>query len=605
MVSARFEPTRITQPGARDVLQRERQPAVEPEGPLMRGRRGRRHAEAPVVVDLRGAEHDPGELAERVRLLVGQPAAAEDPARVRAVRRPRAGEPLGDPVEGLLPGGRLEPARAWVGRAARSGAPGRRARAGAVRPLPHSAPRFTGKSARSTTSTPAAAPARARRFIPHCRAQYGQCVGVAEFCMPSSVRRPCYARDAPVTRRGTRPPRALPRREGRSGAPAADQARGRRRSGAMVAVGRRWLVAVGDARRLPSACRTRVVERTAPRSSGACCVRCHARRRPQGAGPTVTDATGRRRGRRASPPPSGPTGASAGQARRRVRQRGRRAADRDAYLAVAWTAAFSYHGGLRFGLTNSREVTFDDVSLEVTNTKSLRFGKATATTKGARITQKTHQIVTGRRPDPEAGESAAFKVRTRMLRTRPLRGERSPSTADRGRHASRGCAVDQETWAPSSTDPLERRPLETTRSTTDRRSAQPADAQRLSTPVSSAPRNRGSGSNSRVQRRLARREDLPGPAVVPGRVVHGRATPTPYDVDPRRLAQRDRPADVEALADQHRPVHAEDLLGADAGVPGVEPGVVADDPPVRHPVSREIRRASRPARRTPRGCCPR
>ena len=45
-----------------------------------------RHAEAAVVVDLRGAQRDPGELAELVGLLVGQPAAAEAADRVAAVR---------------------------------------------------------------------------------------------------------------------------------------------------------------------------------------------------------------------------------------------------------------------------------------------------------------------------------------------------------------------------------------------------------------------------------------------------------------------------------------------------------------------------------------
>lgn len=70
--------------------------------------------------------------------------------------------------------------------------------AGAVRPLPHSAPRFTGKSARSLTSTvPSGAGVR---FIPHCRAQYGQCVGVAEFGMSLSVLRPCYAGEGPLLR---------------------------------------------------------------------------------------------------------------------------------------------------------------------------------------------------------------------------------------------------------------------------------------------------------------------------------------------------------------------------------------------------------------------
>ncbi len=70
--------------------------------------------------------------------------------------------------------------------------------AGAVRPLPHSAPLFTGKSGRSTTATPP--PRRGVRFIPHCRAQYGQCVGVAEFGIPFSVLPACYVRGGPLLR---------------------------------------------------------------------------------------------------------------------------------------------------------------------------------------------------------------------------------------------------------------------------------------------------------------------------------------------------------------------------------------------------------------------
>src|SRR5262249_20575793 len=57
---------------------------------------------------------------------------------------------------------------------------------------------------------------------------------------------------------------------------------------------------------------------------------------------------------------------------------------------------------------------------------------------------------------------------------------------------------------------------------------------------------------------------------------------------PRGLAQRHRPPDVEPLADQYGPVHAEDLLRADAGVPGVEAGVVADDAPAGDAVPGQV-----------------
>ncbi|MFE7836556.1 hypothetical protein ACFU53_11005 [Streptomyces sp. NPDC057474] len=104
------------------------------------------------------------------------------------------------------------------------------------------------------------------------------------------------------------------------------------------------------------------------------------------------------------------------------------------------------NGGLRFGLTNSsKKVTFKDVSLKVTNTKSLRFGKATVTTKGARITQKTNQIVKVAAKTLKPGKSAAFKVSTRMLRTDlyEVKFAVYGKTSDGKKW---GCAVDQGTW---------------------------------------------------------------------------------------------------------------------------------------------------------------
>ena len=94
-------------PGAADVLDRERQSAVDPERPVA-GRRGRAHAEPAVVVDVARAEHDSCELAELVGLLVGQAAPAEHADRVRAVLLPDRREPAGDEAERLVPGRRLE-----------------------------------------------------------------------------------------------------------------------------------------------------------------------------------------------------------------------------------------------------------------------------------------------------------------------------------------------------------------------------------------------------------------------------------------------------------------------------------------------------------------
>ena len=62
--------------GAAEVGQREGQAAVDAEGPVG-GCRGAAHAEPAVVVDVRRAEGNAGELAQLVSLFVGEPAPAE------------------------------------------------------------------------------------------------------------------------------------------------------------------------------------------------------------------------------------------------------------------------------------------------------------------------------------------------------------------------------------------------------------------------------------------------------------------------------------------------------------------------------------------------
>ena len=88
--------------GLLDVGERERQPAVDPEG-LVAGGGRRRHAPAAVVVDLAGAQRDPGQLAELVGLLVGEPTTAEDRDRVRAGLLAQLAQPVADQVQGLVP----------------------------------------------------------------------------------------------------------------------------------------------------------------------------------------------------------------------------------------------------------------------------------------------------------------------------------------------------------------------------------------------------------------------------------------------------------------------------------------------------------------------
>ena len=84
------------------VGQRERQPAVDAESAVRR-RSGRRHAEPAVVVDHPGAQGEPGELAQLVRLLVRQATTAEDGDGIGAVLVADRPDPSGDVVERLVP----------------------------------------------------------------------------------------------------------------------------------------------------------------------------------------------------------------------------------------------------------------------------------------------------------------------------------------------------------------------------------------------------------------------------------------------------------------------------------------------------------------------
>ena len=98
-----------------DVREREGQPAVDTESADPGGSR-RRHAETAVVVDLRGPERHPGELAEGVRLFIGQPTTAEDADGVRAVLFPDPAQLRRDPVERVVPGHRTQRRRAVLAR---------------------------------------------------------------------------------------------------------------------------------------------------------------------------------------------------------------------------------------------------------------------------------------------------------------------------------------------------------------------------------------------------------------------------------------------------------------------------------------------------------
>ena len=96
--------------GVRDVRERKRQTAIEPERHRRRGGR-RRHAEAAVVVDVGGPECHPRELAEPVRLLVGQRSAAEHADGVGAVTPLHVADPIGDALQRGFPRHRNKRAR--------------------------------------------------------------------------------------------------------------------------------------------------------------------------------------------------------------------------------------------------------------------------------------------------------------------------------------------------------------------------------------------------------------------------------------------------------------------------------------------------------------
>jgi hypothetical protein len=88
--------------GGTEIGDGERHPAIDAERPVA-GCGGRRHAETPVVVDLRGAERDARELAEQVRLLVGEPACAEDRDGVGTVFGDDLPQPAGDVAQRGVP----------------------------------------------------------------------------------------------------------------------------------------------------------------------------------------------------------------------------------------------------------------------------------------------------------------------------------------------------------------------------------------------------------------------------------------------------------------------------------------------------------------------
>ncbi len=157
--------------GSRDIRERKGKTAIDPE--RFYGRRsGGRHAESPVVIDLRGSQRDARKLAEEIGFFVGQPASAEDANAISAVRCLHAFNRSSDAVERFLPGCGTQRFGAVVSRTS-----GVRKRSGLfnssaeVHPFWHNPPRLVGKSRSVTFHEPFSPDSRC---MPHCREQYGQ-----------------------------------------------------------------------------------------------------------------------------------------------------------------------------------------------------------------------------------------------------------------------------------------------------------------------------------------------------------------------------------------------------------------------------------------------
>ena len=156
-----------------DVLDREGQAPVDAERSVA-GRGGRGHAEPAVVVDVPGPEHHPGELAELVGLLVGQPATAEDADGVPSVLGPGSGAAA--PRRTRAPRPRW-PVPAPVGVAdQRRGQPVRGGQHLGRGPALLAQPAPVGREVARLRPPPTPADAHAESVIAHCSAQYGQWV---------------------------------------------------------------------------------------------------------------------------------------------------------------------------------------------------------------------------------------------------------------------------------------------------------------------------------------------------------------------------------------------------------------------------------------------
>ncbi|MFD4632543.1 hypothetical protein ACFVYR_12905 [Streptomyces sp. NPDC058284] len=99
------------------------------------------------------------------------------------------------------------------------------------------------------------------------------------------------------------------------------------------------------------------------------------------------------------------------------------------------------NGGLYFGIKSKTTRSIKKVTFTVTNTKNIRFKKATPT--GGKITRRTTQSVSVYDKSLAGKAKLGFKVQTRLLNTRSF------GVKFTLRGTGWNCSVNQGTWGPA------------------------------------------------------------------------------------------------------------------------------------------------------------
>ncbi len=116
-------------------------------------------------------------------------------------------------------------------------------------------------------------------------------------------------------------------------------------------------------------------------------------------------------------------------------------------IDIVYPKRFSYdrygnvtNGGLYFGIKSKTTKSIKKVTFTVTNTKNVRFKKATPT--GGKITRRTTKTVSVYDKTFKGKAKLGFKVQTRLLNTRSF------GVKFTLRGSGWNCAVNQGTWGP-------------------------------------------------------------------------------------------------------------------------------------------------------------